>query len=92
MSRKKDAFVNLVLKLFLLSKVNGIRHSSLIRGYIGVISSFIYFKFQKNRCSASHGGKICGYLLQYYLLHQFGSVGYCSISLFSVGGELNDYR
>lgn len=90
MSRKKDALLKfLFLMLFLLNKVSRVKSVIRINDYVFVISTF--FKFQKHRFSALHGGKLCGYLLRCCLLNQFGQVGYRSIQLCSIGGEFNDF-
>jgi hypothetical protein len=90
LSRKIDAFVNLLLlMLFSLREVNRISFADLIHDCIDVISSFFQFlKAQILRVARRQNMRLFVTVL---FATSIWFIGYRSIPLCSIGGELDDF-
>ena len=76
--------------LFLINRANRIKAAGHIIKFLVVSCSFS--SFHRHIVSAHQITGMCGYLYCSCLLRRFLTLGYCSIPMFRIGGELNDFN
>jgi len=87
MSRILGADMTLLLSFrFLLNKTRGIKAAG--RFYKSLILNRVFFSFLGQIIHTIRTIRVCGYLYRSFLVSRFHTVGYCSIQINRLGGNI----
>ncbi len=91
LSRILGADMSLMFSLwFLINKASRIKAAGHFNKFFVVSCSFL--GFHRHIISTLQGIRVCDYLFLSCLLRRFLTLGYCSITMNGLGGELNDFN